>query len=568
MPGYIAFIILLGMLLGFIPSNLLAAINVDEALNAAELQRTSDPDEARRLLAETDFNSLSKQQQHQFIFINAYLVAIKGELNQAVAIASTIADSPYTDSKIKANLLLANMYESIKNYQYAYSHLYLALSEANKVTDKMLISSVYTVATQLHISAGAYDKAINYAQLIRQASAEPRALCISWTLELHAKIRLEQTYNNEHAAQVRHYCLSAKEPLMTHSLEQFTAEIDIKNKPALVKTTMLAMLPDLERIGFPYAILRARYFLGYAQLRLGEVTAAVTELQQVQLLAAKLSDSLSENEALLLLAQAYETQGNTLAAVKAYKQHISKLNTHVNEFKQRSVAYHMAQADFKENENKLALLKSQNSLLQLESELQKEDKLKSILFSIALTFLLLLVIYALNNKRATLNQLATTDFLTKLYNRRYFSETVSRQLKNRRQQDDYSLIMFDIDLFKQINDQYGHATGDKVLQAIAERCSQYIRKQDILARIGGEEFAIFLPGCNLADALKLAEQCRLSISNDAITVNEHTITVSASFGVASSSTANFDSILQQADAALYHAKTAGRNCSHVSKESA
>src|SRR5690606_13067068 len=120
-----------------------------------------------------------------------------------------------------------------------------------------------------------YEKAINYTHMIRQDSTEPRALCISWALELHAKVHLEQAYNSEEAALAHNYCVSAKEPLMMHSLEQFKAEVDIKSKPAEVKAAMQAMLPDLERIGFPYAILRARYFLGYAQLQLGELTAAI-----------------------------------------------------------------------------------------------------------------------------------------------------------------------------------------------------------------------------------------------------------------------------------------------------
>lgn len=564
MRSYLAALILLGMLLGCMPFSLWAIISPAEMLNAAEQQRTSNPDAARQLLSqlEPQFDSLPAQQQSQFLFLKAYLLAIKGELNQAVEVAISIADSPHLDSKIKANLLLANIYESIKNYQQAYSRLYIALAEVAKISEPELISSVYTVATQLHISAGAYEKAVNYAQMIRRASEQPRALCISQTLEVHANIRLTSAYNTEQATQALSHCVKADELLMAHSLEQFKAEVDINTDPSAVKNTMQTIMPDLERIGFPYAILRSRYFLGYAQLRLGELPEALVELEQVRVLAAKLRDSRTENETLLLLAKLYERQGDTLAANNAYKQHISALNTYINEYKQRSVAYHLAQADFMESENKLALLKSQNNLLQLESQLQKDQKFKALLITIAVTLLLLFVIYVLNNKRALLSRLATTDFLTKLYNRRYFSEAVSRQLNNRRQQEEYSLIVFDIDLFKQINDQYGHSTGDVVLTEIAARCSVHIRKQDILARIGGEEFAMFLPGCRLADAIKLAEQCRQSIADSPIVVDGQSISVTASFGIASGDSANFDTLLQQADAALYQAKAAGRNCSH------
>ncbi|MBU1310569.1 MAG: GGDEF domain-containing protein [Gammaproteobacteria bacterium] len=452
------------------------------------------------------------------------------------------------------------MHESIKQFGKAYSFLYEAIKSVGDINDSTLRANVYTVAAQLHISAGVYDKALNYAKLIAEASKTDRELCISAVLQTHALVRLRQSYPVDLTTNAKNLCEKAMEPLMAHTLQQFKAEVDINTDPAAVKASMQAMLPELEQIGFPYAILRSRYFLGYAQLQLNELPAALAELQQVQQLAAKLRDSRTENQALLLLAQLHEKQGDTVAAAQAYKQHISALNAYIDEYKQRSVAYYLAQADFMESENKLALLQSQNELLQLESKLQRDEKVRTGLISVALLTLLLLVIYVLNSKRVALNRLATTDFLTRLFNRRYFNQTVSRQLQNRRQQDQHSLVVFDIDLFKQINDQYGHATGDKVLQAIAQRCQQHIRKQDILARMGGEEFALFLPGCDLAHAKHIAELCRSSIAATPVQLDELHVMVSASFGIASSSNADFDKLLQQADAALYRAKAAGRNC--------
>lgn len=553
--------LLAGVMLCIMPFSVFPAAELTTLLQRAEQQRTSDPAGARKILSEieTEFESLSTEQQHRYLFIKAYLAAIQGELNQSVDIASKLANSPHLNSKIKANLLLANIYETIKNYQSAYSSLYLALADVYKISDQELISNIYTVATQLHISAGAYEKAASYAGMIRIASSSARAGCISLSLELHAKIRLTGTYDPEKASQALRKCDEANEPLMAHTLEQFKAEVEIHTNPAAVKASMLAMLPELEQIGFPFAILRTRYFLGYAQLQLKEFQAAEAELQQVLQLAQGLRDSRTENEALFLLAQLHEQLGDAPAAIAAYKQHISALNKYIDEYKQRSVAYHLAQADFMESENKLALLENKNKLLQLESQLQKDEKLQTLLISIALLALLLLVIYVLNSKRVALNRLATTDFLTRLFNRRYFNEAVSKHLGNRRQQGEYSLLMFDIDLFKQINDQYGHAAGDKVLSAIAQCCQAQIRQQDILARIGGEEFALFLPGCALADAQDIAEQCRLSLEQLVIPFEDQHIQITASFGVAASSTADFDSLLKQADDALYQAKTGGRN---------
>jgi diguanylate cyclase (GGDEF)-like protein len=535
--------------------------DIQNRLNLAEQSRTSSPLQSQQIIDELTLQTdqMSLQQMHQLTFIKAYLFAIKGELDAAIELAKSLDNSPFIDSKIKANLLLANMYEAIKQHQLAYSYLYKALLDAKNNADDMLRANVYTVATQLHISAGVYDKALQYARRIAEVSNSVRHKCISDVLQIHALIRLNNSYPDEILVNAKEACRQANEPLMSHTLDQFKAEVDIHSAPAAVKASMLKMLPELEQIGFPYAILRSRYHLGYAQLQLNELSAAREELLKVQQLAIRLRDSRIENEALLLLARLHEKTGDTPAAVAAYKQHIAALNTYINEYKQRSVAYHLAQADFMESENKLALLQSQNELLQLESKLQKDEKLRTLLISIALLVLLLLVIYVLNSKRAALNRLATTDFLTRLFNRRYFNEAVSKHIANRRQQDEYSLIMFDIDLFKQINDQYGHAAGDKVLSAIARCCQAQIRQQDILARIGGEEFALFLPGCALADAKAIAEQCRQSLEQLNIEVDEQIIQVTASFGVATSHSADFNHLLKQADDALYQAKTGGRN---------
>lgn len=569
MRGCIAALLISGMLLCSIPFSLCASTSFEATLDDAEKQRTSDPEAARMLLhqIEHDFESLTVEQQHRFLFLRAYLSAIKGQLEEAIEIASSISNSAFISSRVKANLLLANMHESIKRYASAYNYLYQALKDSQRTEEPELLTNIYTVATQLHISAGAYQKAIEFSKMIIQVSAQDRAQCIGLSQQLHAHIRINKEYSAEIASAAQSACDKAKEPLLAHTLQQFKAEVDINTDPAAVKASMQAMLPELEQIGFPYAILRSRYFLGYAQLQLNELPGALAELQQVQQLAAKLRDSRTENEALLLLAQLHEKQGDIAAATQAYKQHIAALNAYIDEYKQRSVAYYLAQADFMESENKLALLQSQNELLQLESKLQRDEKVRTGLISVALLTLLLLVIYVLNSKRVALNRLATTDFLTRLFNRRYFNQTVSRQLQNRRQQEQHSLVVFDIDLFKQINDQYGHATGDKVLQAIAQRCQQHIRKQDILARMGGEEFALFLPGCDLAHAKHIAELCRSSIAATPVQLDELQVMVSASFGIASSNNADFDKLLQQADAALYRAKAAGRNCVEVAHSS-
>lgn len=167
------------------------------------------------------------------------------------------------------------------------------------------------------------------------------------------------------------------------------------------------------------------------------------------------------------------------------------------------------------------------------------------------------------NNRIDLEKQAYTDYLTGLNNRRSFIERTEIELyRKERYGREFSLIMFDIDYFKYINDKYGHNTGDLVLKEIANICRNVLREVDIVGRIGGEEFAILLPETDIVQATLVAERLRVSISNGKVfpTLNEE-VKFAASFGVTFTKDANksINELLNQADNALYKAKNSGRN---------
>ncbi|AZG72942.1 diguanylate cyclase [Shewanella livingstonensis] len=157
---------------------------------------------------------------------------------------------------------------------------------------------------------------------------------------------------------------------------------------------------------------------------------------------------------------------------------------------------------------------------------------------------------------------AQLDHLTELYNRRAFTIAVNPlwDLGIRNQQT-FSMILLDIDWFKKINDDYGHAAGDTVLKSIAYTLKQHIRKSDILARWGGEEFIIFLPNTNKLVAINLANIIRNNIQKMTILDNGGSLSITASFGVAdyNDQINELEDLIKLADIALYKAKNSGRN---------
>lgn len=127
-----------------------------------------------------------------------------------------------------------------------------------------------------------------------------------------------------------------------------------------------------------------------------------------------------------------------------------------------------------------------------------------------------------------------------------------------------SLLIVDIDLFKQVNDTWGHMTGDLVICAVAESCVQCVRSNiDIVGRIGGEEFAIILPETDYSVATDLAERLRQAVAARQISVSDTAVlscTISIGISTLSASCTSFKQLLINADRALYLAKDAGRNC--------
>ena len=162
-----------------------------------------------------------------------------------------------------------------------------------------------------------------------------------------------------------------------------------------------------------------------------------------------------------------------------------------------------------------------------------------------------------------LQRLAATDPLTGLPNRRYFIDAGNRETESvKRFGTPASLIMLDLDHFKVVNDTYGHAAGDVALRTLAKVCRKSLRKVDVMARIGGEEFAVILPGTAEAGALAVADKLRRALEAAEVRDGAALIPITASMGVAEirrgDTTVNAG--LRRADRALFAAKRGGRNC--------
>jgi diguanylate cyclase (GGDEF)-like protein len=162
---------------------------------------------------------------------------------------------------------------------------------------------------------------------------------------------------------------------------------------------------------------------------------------------------------------------------------------------------------------------------------------------------------------ANQNRLALTDPLTGLPNRRALEEWVAKVFQERQAlRVPFTILVIDIDHFKRINDHYGHTGGDIALRSLAHALATAVRREDMVARLGGEEFVILLWNETLEDALVTAERIRTIIEEMEIVIDDHILKTTVSSGVAVFQAEDtFEAVLRRADRALYAAKVAGRN---------
>jgi diguanylate cyclase (GGDEF)-like protein len=168
-----------------------------------------------------------------------------------------------------------------------------------------------------------------------------------------------------------------------------------------------------------------------------------------------------------------------------------------------------------------------------------------------------------------LEQMSVTDDLTQCYNRRFFYQHLMREIDiEQRYQRDFSILLFDVDNFKKINDKFGHSAGDAILVGMTDLIRNTLRRSDVLARIGGEEFALYLPYTATQSALRMGERIRDIIEHYPFSTPKGEIHITVSMGLVSvekhldsimDSKKFLEELLSQADEALYEAKEEGRN---------
>ncbi len=283
---------------------------------------------------------------------------------------------------------------------------------------------------------------------------------------------------------------------------------------------------------------RACRKIGLIHLSTGNQSAAVEALQSALMIANEINATNEQMECHHALAQAHKKAGNFAQALEAYEEYISVYQVVYNEDKDRRLRTLEVMHEVENARKDAEIYQLKNVALQREIEERKKAQ-------------------------AALERLATQDSLTGIANRRYFLEISSRIIEQaKRYRRPVSVVMIDVDHFKEMNDTFGHKTGDKVLVHISRCMQAVLRKVDVLGRYGGDEFVILLPETTQEGARRLTERLRQTITQQPITAGGVSIPITLSIGLASNVNEpdlSLDELLQRADRALYDSKINGRD---------
>jgi diguanylate cyclase (GGDEF)-like protein len=324
-------------------------------------------------------------------------------------------------------------------------------------------------------------------------------------------------------------------------------------------------LRDAEATGFPRVIVEVHSLLGELHYAQGNFQEAESHADAALAAAKNQSPSLSLVAAYRIRYQVAERRNDLAAALARYKAFAEAEKTYLGDIKSRELAYQIVREESQEKSQQISLLNRQNALLQLQQQVNQQAAANSRLYMLLFALLAATISYwAYKTKRMQMSvkHMAEIDSLTGICNRHHFTGQSEKTLQRcAATGEPVSLLMFDLDYFKSINDNYGHVTGDWVLKRVAVVCSELCRGIDHIGRIGGEEFAILLHGCDLKAATRVAEDCRVRLSRIDPLPSGYVFPISASFGVSSNSTSGYDldKLLSHADQMLYRAKREGRN---------
>jgi diguanylate cyclase (GGDEF)-like protein len=545
-----------------------------DRLQKADAVRSADPVRFKALLAElnAEAGAASAGQREHLGFLNAYALAYGGEYDEAIALARGIADTASdTALRFRAGVLVVNSYAITREFYEGLRYLDGMLALTDQIEDRALRHLGLGVAALLYNQLGQHELGRHYADTVLADQPDARTRCYAGLLRVEALQYLAQLPRDdvEINAVIAH-CVEHRELLLANLVRaQLARKWAGEGKSAQAADMLAAHLVEVEATRYPRLIGEIHSLLAEYRLAQGEPERAEAHARSALAYSSAIAYSLPLVMAHKVLYESALLRGRHAEALDHFRSYAEADRAYLDEIKARELAVQLARHETLQKTHTIELLSRQNQVLQLEQNLTRQAATSNrMLLAAVLALLASLSFWAYRAKRMqlALKKLAETDALTGVSNRHHFTAVATAMLQGAaRTGVCVALITFDLDNFKLINDQHGHATGDWVLRQVAAVCGSQVAANACFGRVGGEEFAVIMDGAGVDGGRDLAMRLRESISAIDLPANGASLKVSASFGVSSTAHSGYslERLMAQADEVLYTSKKAGRNCVSV-----
>ncbi len=552
-----------------------AAVFADasQKLKQADAVRTAKPALFQQLMAELEQKAavFTPQQADLYRYLNAYKLAYLGQLPQAVtAYESLFEDTSNIQIRYRSALSLVNLFAFQRQWLQGFKYLDFIFEHANNVADTTIRQEGLLVAAFFYNEMDQPESALAALERIKEKSTG-RNRCLQLGLRVQALAKLMSPELSEtDFDQAASDCREHGEELLGLIIRAKQAGFELARGQARKAEALIrAHLPAAKSSHYSMLTIELNAILAQALLEQGRYHEA-REVAERAVSASEdpryLAPLLTSHQVLYRVA---EHNNNLADAITHLHQSLHLLKEQYEQNKAKSLALQLAKFKTQEKDTRIALLDQQNQILRLNNRLSVEKARRDrwlLIWFAAIIGLLFVWLWQARRSQRKLKYLSQHDSLTGISNRFYFRQAAYKLLSQlARQKQPASMIVFDLDHFNQVNDTYGHRQGDQVLRKAIRCCLKKLPPEALLGRIGGEEFAVLLPGMTTVEASKVAESCRAHMAATEMDADKRPFHFSASFGVADTQAAGheFKTLISMADKAMYQAKKAGRNCVKV-----
>lgn len=538
-------------------------VETEQLLTQADAIKTSNHDRFVVLLRELQGRSgLTSTENAYLRYLQGWKHAYDGDYQTAIPLLkSVISNAEDPTLRFRAGTTVVNVLAIATEYTDAFTQLSDLLEVLPEITDGNAREQGLGVAAYLYNQVGEHELALQYATRLINEDWAGRGECNGGQLKLEAlyksgKLSLDDPAINSAIAA----CERIDELTYANQIRTYVAQLHYKqgNYDEAI-SYLTAHYQDVVQSRYPHLIAEYEALLACSYLRAGQLGQAHKFALQALANGGQNQFTAPKVIAYRLLYELAEARGEYKRALEYQKQYIVANRAYLDDVSARQIAYEKVRHEILANQLEINALNKQNEILRLERENNR------LYIALLISILAFIGLWAYKTKRLQMHfmRLSQRDGLTGIANRPHFIERAERALDTTRKSGrELCVVLWDLDYFKAINDHFGHAAGDFVLKKTVEVCQARLRPQDSFGRFGGEEFGVVLADCELAVAYERCEQLRAAI--ETVTAPEYGMltNITASFGVASTRDSGYELrvLLAHADAALYEAKRAGRNC--------